>query len=322
MPPSVSAVVSRAVSTLQQRGGPLEPLITALVDASATLHSDKSPASSQLLLSQPTWRWNVLRGVLFGLALRRLVHCHAASVCFPDAAASSIVTSPDSVDALLSEWQAAVCYSASSAVDLVATQSDSQRLTVMHYILTLHRCAALVPSHLCRTIQLLARSLALSADYLDDDTLVFAAAAQRVRSALSVTAMAPAPYYGFALNGNSRFVLGDLSVSHNSNLICRLCKDETFAPADGRPDVTLDEEKTVLNVDGKHIQLTLRDTAGTERFRTISSNFYRGVDCVVLAFALDARESFINVRTVWRAEAERYAPEGCIKVCTLCMHIC
>lgn len=40
----------------------------------------------------------------------------------------------------------------------------------------------------------------------------------------------------------------------------------------------------------------LWDTAGSERFRSISKLYYRGVQAIVLVFDLSYKESFVNIK--------------------------
>ena len=48
------------------------------------------------------------------------------------------------------------------------------------------------------------------------------------------------------------------------------------------------------------------DTAGQERFRSLRTNFYRGTNICVLAFALDDLSSFCNL-SMWREEFLYYS---------------
>ena len=52
--------------------------------------------------------------------------------------------------------------------------------------------------------------------------------------------------------------------------------------------------KTV-KVDGKTIKLQIWDTAAQERFRTITSSYYRGADGIILVYDITHRESFDHV---------------------------
>jgi len=50
-----------------------------------------------------------------------------------------------------------------------------------------------------------------------------------------------------------------------------------------------------LDVNDKPIKLQLWDTAGTEKFRSITTGYYRGADAAFVVFDLTEKESFISV---------------------------
>jgi small GTP-binding protein len=52
--------------------------------------------------------------------------------------------------------------------------------------------------------------------------------------------------------------------------------------------------KTII-VDNKKIKFTLWDTAGQDRFRTITSNYYKGSDGVIFTYSISDRNSYNNV---------------------------
>jgi len=59
----------------------------------------------------------------------------------------------------------------------------------------------------------------------------------------------------------------------------------------------------------KRVRLIIGDTVGEERFRSITSSAYRGIDVVILAFDVIGKESYSNL-TNWIGEVERYAPDN------------
>ncbi len=58
---------------------------------------------------------------------------------------------------------------------------------------------------------------------------------------------------------------------------------------------------------------TNRDTAGQERFRTITSSYYRGAQGIILVYDCTDKESFNNVKQ-WMGEIDRYACENVNKL--------
>lgn len=63
-----------------------------------------------------------------------------------------------------------------------------------------------------------------------------------------------------------------------------------------------------LTVDGVKTTLNIWDTAGQEKFRTITSSYYRGAEGVVIVFDLNKKETFDHVAK-WHEQIVRYASE-------------
>merc|ERR1712032_836716 len=57
------------------------------------------------------------------------------------------------------------------------------------------------------------------------------------------------------------------------------------------------------------IKLQIWDTAGDERFRAITSSYYRGAQGIIIVYSVADRGSFNHV-THWNDEIEKYAAEG------------
>ncbi|CAN6476786.1 unnamed protein product [Victoria cruziana] len=55
--------------------------------------------------------------------------------------------------------------------------------------------------------------------------------------------------------------------------------------------------------------------AGQERFRTLTSSYYRGAQGVILVYDVTRRETFTNLTDVWAKEVELYSTnQDCIKI--------
>ncbi|KAJ0180964.1 hypothetical protein K1T71_003049 [Dendrolimus kikuchii] len=61
-----------------------------------------------------------------------------------------------------------------------------------------------------------------------------------------------------------------------------------------------------IEVNGKQYTLQVWDTAGQERFKSLRTPFYRGSDICILAYAVDDRSSFNNIK-MWLNEFLHYA---------------
>jgi Ras-related protein Rab-18 len=66
-----------------------------------------------------------------------------------------------------------------------------------------------------------------------------------------------------------------------------------------------------LSIHNSPYRLNLLDTAGQERFRTLSNSYYRGAHAVILIYDVTNRESF-NSMGRWIDEAENNSIDGCV----------
>ena len=65
---------------------------------------------------------------------------------------------------------------------------------------------------------------------------------------------------------------------------------------------------TDCRVDGIDIQLSLWDTAGQEEYERLRPLSYSKADVIIIAFAVDDKQSLYNTRTKWIQECVRYVP--------------
>lgn len=75
-----------------------------------------------------------------------------------------------------------------------------------------------------------------------------------------------------------------------------------------------------IELDGRKVRLQIWDTAGQDRFRTITSSYYKGAHGIMLVFDVTDRDSFEALR-FWQQEIDkyhhsprRYASEGVNKL--------
>jgi len=67
-----------------------------------------------------------------------------------------------------------------------------------------------------------------------------------------------------------------------------------------------DSKTKTLTIKGQEVKLTLMDTAGQERFRTLTSGSYRGIDGVFICYSVTDSGTFTNVPQ-WVLEVTKYA---------------
>uniref|UniRef100_A0A915CQN0 Uncharacterized protein n=1 Tax=Ditylenchus dipsaci TaxID=166011 RepID=A0A915CQN0_9BILA len=65
----------------------------------------------------------------------------------------------------------------------------------------------------------------------------------------------------------------------------------------------------LVEVDKYKVKLQIYDTAGQERFRSITASYYRDADALLLIFDVTNRTSFDNIRN-WLAQVREYAKDN------------
>ncbi|KZF22681.1 ras-related protein rab-like protein-18 [Xylona heveae TC161] len=95
-----------------------------------------------------------------------------------------------------------------------------------------------------------------------------------------------------------------------SALLLRYC-DDLFDSESSTATIGVDFRLKKLSVRGTPYRLNLLDTAGQERFRTLSHSYYRGAHGILLMFDMTNRESFLSMGR-WYDEAETNALPGVV----------
>jgi len=101
-------------------------------------------------------------------------------------------------------------------------------------------------------------------------------------------------------------LIGDSGVG-KSSLLLRFADNsysESFIATIG-----VDFKIKTIEVENKVVKLQIWDTAGQEKFRTITSSYYRGAHGIIIVYDVTNRESFDNVKN-WINEIARYASEN------------
>jgi len=86
-------------------------------------------------------------------------------------------------------------------------------------------------------------------------------------------------------------------------------KDGTFMSNNFISTVGIDYRNKLVEVDKQKIKLQIYDTAGQERFRSITSSYYRDADALLLVYDVTNRLSFENIRN-WLAQVKEFAKDN------------
>lgn len=105
-------------------------------------------------------------------------------------------------------------------------------------------------------------------------------------------------------------IIGDSGVG-KSCILLRFA-DDTFTPSH-ISTIGVDFKINTLSIENKVIKLMLWDSAGQERFRNITSTYYRGSHGIIVVFDLTIMESFNNIK-MWIKEIEKFAGNEVCKI--------
>ncbi|CAK8534995.1 unnamed protein product [Lathyrus sativus] len=90
------------------------------------------------------------------------------------------------------------------------------------------------------------------------------------------------------------------------------CRDDSYIES-YISTIGVDFKIRTVEQDGKTIKLQIWDIAGQERFRTITSSYYRGAHGIIIVYDVTDEESFNNVKQ-WLSEIDRYASDNVNKL--------
>ena len=76
--------------------------------------------------------------------------------------------------------------------------------------------------------------------------------------------------------------------------------------------IGVDFKSKDIELGSKKIKLQIWDTAGHERYRTITQSYYRGAHTIVTVFDLTNRNTYIHVEK-WLQEINKFAKENVLK---------
>ena len=106
-------------------------------------------------------------------------------------------------------------------------------------------------------------------------------------------------------------VVGDAAVGKT----CLLHVTVSGVFPDGYVPTVFDNHSKTVEINGESINLSLWDTAGHESYARLRQQFYQQMETVVVCFAANDRQSFINVEKVWVPEVQTSLPNQPYVLC-------
>lgn len=104
-------------------------------------------------------------------------------------------------------------------------------------------------------------------------------------------------------------VQGDVGVG-KSSLLSRYFDDEFSEQF--MPTIGVDFKMANKDICSKKVKLQMWDVAGAERFRAITSTYYRGAHVVMLCYDITDHDSFEHLERLWLPEVRKFGSEGLI----------
>jgi Ras-related protein Rab-8A len=92
-------------------------------------------------------------------------------------------------------------------------------------------------------------------------------------------------------------IVGDTGVG-KTNIISRFCCKEG---EEGEfrdyhvATIGVDFSTKVIAVGNRRLKMQIWDTAGQERFKTITETYYKGAAGIILVYAVDSEDAFLNI---------------------------
>jgi Ras-related protein Rab-18 len=72
----------------------------------------------------------------------------------------------------------------------------------------------------------------------------------------------------------------------------------------------VDLRRKTFAVDEQEYELLLWDTAGQEKFRSLTSSYYRGAHGIILVYDITSQASFDDIERIWLDEVSMYTDSG------------
>ena len=77
--------------------------------------------------------------------------------------------------------------------------------------------------------------------------------------------------------------------------------------------IGVDFKTKQLEIDEQYIKLQIWDTAGHEKFRTLTTSYYKSAQAIIILYDITEKSSFENIK-FWLVEIDKFAKQGVLKI--------
>ena len=109
---------------------------------------------------------------------------------------------------------------------------------------------------------------------------------------------------------NYKVVIVGRSAVGKSSLLLRFTDDKFIK--DYMATIGVDFKFRSLKLNNEVFKLTIWDTAGQEKYQTITKTFYKDANAIVLVYDLTSKASFEEAKHVWLEEARKNADQNVV----------
>ncbi len=105
-------------------------------------------------------------------------------------------------------------------------------------------------------------------------------------------------------------LIGDLGVG-KSCVILRYIEDDF--PLNIMSSIGVDFKSKQLEIDDRLIKLQIWDTAGHEKFRTITTSYYKSAHAIIILYDITDQSTFDHVKN-WMVDIDKFGKQGVLRV--------
>ena len=105
-------------------------------------------------------------------------------------------------------------------------------------------------------------------------------------------------------------LIGDLGVG-KSCVILRYVEGDF--PGNIMSSIGVDFKTKKIDVDDRLIKMQIWDTAGHEKFRTITTSYYKSAHAIIILYDITQKTSFDHIKN-WITEIDKFGKQGVLKV--------